>query len=321
MYKAAIKFIRLPIMITCSSLVFMGSVAAGAITVKTLLAIFAFMACYIHAASTNDYSDRHIDAVNLQNANDRPLVSKDISFSQLWIIHSLSGILALILSAFYGINAVILAIVILVINYTYSLKPFRISDRGAMSQLVLAIAYVYYPFSLGYWASGTNIAYPWLLSAGLYLGFVARLFLKDFRDVKGDKKYGKMTFLLRHGAVVTCIVSGILGITSLSIMLYVTKFNPGLSLILVIGQVIAIRAVYRLSKLTSIEEQTRAVASLAKTANISVITILAYFLCLSQHQLSTTEASLIPVILGLIMLLLNGLHAIDQRGVYVRAVS
>ncbi|MEO8329985.1 MAG: hypothetical protein ABI586_08275, partial [Candidatus Nanopelagicales bacterium] len=45
------------------------------------------------------------------------------------------------------------------------------------------------------------------LLAGLYVAFVGRILLKDFRDVTGDEMFGKRTFLLRHGRRVTCLCS------------------------------------------------------------------------------------------------------------------
>jgi 4-hydroxybenzoate polyprenyltransferase len=46
-----------------------------------------------------------------------------------------------------------------------------------------------------------------VLLAGLYLTFIGRILLKDFRDVRGDAMFGKRTFLVRHGAARTCQVS------------------------------------------------------------------------------------------------------------------
>lgn len=40
-----------------------------------------------------------------------------------------------------------------------------------------------------------------LLLAGLYAGFIGRIVLKDFRDVRGDALFGKRTFLVRHVAI------------------------------------------------------------------------------------------------------------------------
>jgi 4-hydroxybenzoate polyprenyltransferase len=39
---------------------------------------------------------------------------------------------------------------------------------------------------------------------GLYVGFIGRILLKDFRDLRGDAMFGKRTFLVRHGRQATC---------------------------------------------------------------------------------------------------------------------
>ena len=41
----------------------------------------------------------------------------------------------------------------------------------------------------------------------LYLLFVGRIILKDFRDREGDAAYGKPTFLLKYGKAATCLAS------------------------------------------------------------------------------------------------------------------
>jgi hypothetical protein len=39
---------------------------------------------------------------------------------------------------------------------------------------------------------------------GLYVGFIGRIMLKDFPDVRGDALFGERTFLVRHGWRATC---------------------------------------------------------------------------------------------------------------------
>lgn len=298
MFKATQKFIRPRILVTCYAFVFLGSAITGSITLKTILAIFVLVASYIHAASSNDYSDRYIDAVNLSDATDRPLVTKDASFKQVWLIHIFSGISALIFSFFYGPGATVLTIGMLMFDYAYSIKPVRISDRGIISQLLLAVAYVYYPLSLGYWSVSMHSGYPWLLSIGLYLGFVARLLLKDFRDIKGDKLHGKMTFLLRHGHKVTCAYSGLVGFVALLVIAFAIQFSPGTLLVLVFGQILADIYLLQLAKTKDINAQVRLVAVIAKVANAAVITLLAFFLVKSQPNLSHAQIQLLPIIIG-----------------------
>jgi 4-hydroxybenzoate polyprenyltransferase len=72
----------------------------------------------------------------------------------------------------------------------------------------LPACYVAVPFLLGAFSVHTAIGWRQLeLLAGLYLGFIGRIVLKDFRDVRGDALFGKRTFLVRHGRRPTLVFS------------------------------------------------------------------------------------------------------------------
>lgn len=316
MLKAALRFIRPRILVTCYAIAFLGAAVSGSITFKTISIIVILILWYIHAASANDYSDRYIDAINLKNPTDRPLITQDASYSKLWLVHYVAGLLAVFLSAFYGFGAIVFTIGMLVLDYAYSIKPIRISDRGILSQFLLAFAYVYYPFTLGFWSSNSGNAYPWLLSLGIYLAFVARLLLKDFRDVKGDKKHGKMTFVLRHGVVATCKASALFWLVALAIVAYATSFSLGLSIVLIVGLVQASTFLNMLARSSSIRGHESMVALIAKTANITLITILIYYLAQTQINISSIETNLIILLPGLSFLGLNFLRAIEWKRIY-----
>jgi 4-hydroxybenzoate polyprenyltransferase len=284
MLKSIIKFARIRIVTTCFALIFLGSVYAGHLNLKTFLAFILIVAFTVHANSINDYTDREIDKINLKKAVDRPLVSKDLSLQQFWIIHITSGLIMLLLSLLYGKWAIIISIAIIIIDYLYSLKPVRITDRTILSPLLLSISYVYYSFSLGFLSINTSASrgYPWLLTAGLCLGFVARLLLKDFRDIKGDKKFGKKTFLLIYGSKITCITSGLFWLLAMVVISASISFAPGVVLALIVGCVMTYFWLRELSTTKKISNQEELVAVIAKAANFAIITILAYLLC-KQH--------------------------------------
>jgi len=277
--------------------VLIGSFYAGSVSINTFLALFVLIAWYLHAASSNDYADRKIDEVNLKEAKNRPLVTKSVTKKNLWIVHILAGVASLLLSLIFGPMALLLTFVVLLLDYAYSFKPVRITDRGIMGQLMLPIAYVLLPLSLGYWSTDTVNSYPWLLLAGLYTGFIARLMLKDFRDVKGDKMFGKRTFLLRHGRLATCYVSEFFGIISLIIMSFVISFSPGAFIVLVIGHVLASWFLRILSKTSQIDHQVKLVNTIAKTANGSVIVILTFYFLIMINA-DQIIISIVPLAIG-----------------------
>lgn len=299
----SLKFVKRRILITCFFITLLGSFYAENVSFKLLSAVLLLIAWYLHAASSNDYADRRIDEINLKGNADRPLVARSISNQSLWISHSLAGVAALALSVVFGLRAFLLMVVILLLNYAYSFRPFRLSDRGFVSQLTLPLAYVLLPLSLGYWSGQTTKPYPWLLLAGLYTGFIARLLLKDFRDVKGDKKFGKRTFLLRHGRVMTCKLSGLFASISLLILTRAIDLAMGPTIILIIGHMLVILLLIRLSQTTKIPAQVKLVKVIAKSANGSVIVILSYYL-LQMIDASSDFTSNLPFLIGCVWYLL-----------------
>lgn len=316
MLKALLKFIRPRILVTCYAIAFLGATVVGSITFKTILILLVLILWYIHAASVNDYSDRHIDAINLKNPADRPLLTHDASNGTVWLIHSVAGVLAVAFSAFYGFWAVVFTAGMLIVNYAYSLKPVRISDRGILSQFLLAFAYVYYPFTLGFWSGDSRHTYPWLLSIGIYLAFIARLLLKDFRDVKGDKKHGKITFVLQYGVKTTCAVSAFFWFIALATVAYAVSFSPGVAIVLLVGLVQVCMFLYMLAKSANIQSHVSMVALIAKAANITLITLLIRYLIHHQIHIASMEANLINALPGLSFLGLNFFRGIGWKRVY-----
>lgn len=297
MVKHSLKFLKRRIILTCYVIVFIGSLSAGAVSSKTFLAILVLLPWYFHAASSNDYSDRKIDEVNLGEAKNRPLIANSISHKTLWALHLFAGFATLGASLIYGRIVVLLTLAVLLYDYAYSFKPIRITDRGIISQLTLPFAYVLFPLSLGYWSVDTDITYPWLLLAGLYTGFVARLMLKDFRDVKGDKMFGKCTFLLRHGRLATCYMSEFFALVSLIILSFVINFSLGAFIILVVGHVLASWFLIILSRTSQIDRQVKLVNTIAKTANGSVIVILTFYF-LDMINAGALITSIVPFAIG-----------------------
>lgn len=309
MLKAIIKFIRPRILTTCYAVVFLGSISSGAaVTPKTVFAIFVLIAWYIHAASTNDYSDRNIDAINLKDAHDRPLQAKDVSYRQLWTINIISGTAALLLASVYGALAVMIMAGMLITDFLYSIKPIRISDRGILSPLVISLGYALYPFALGYWSSGENADFNWLLAIGVYVGFVGRVLLKDFRDVIGDKKFGKLTFVIRHGNAMTCMVSGVFWAASLIAIYLAIRPNGYFTLALMTGFLLGAYFLWLLAKSTGISSQVQYVAYVAKIANAAVLAVITFLLCYGQDSISNTEKIILPVVVALLPLLPVAIH-------------
>jgi 4-hydroxybenzoate polyprenyltransferase len=172
---------------------------------KVLVVVLAFL---LFSVVVNDLADQTIDVVNLPGDKQRPLVVGTAGRRQFVVIGTTAAIVAIAGAALLTWPAVIVVGGGLALSAVYSLRPTRLCERGAAASLLLPAGYVAVPFLLGVFAVGAAVSRSDLvILAGLYVGFIGRIVLKDFRDVRGDALFGKRTFLVRHGRCRTCIFS------------------------------------------------------------------------------------------------------------------
>jgi 4-hydroxybenzoate polyprenyltransferase len=173
---------------------------------RDLVVVLGFL---IFSVAVNDLSDAPIDRQNLPNSN-RPLVTGRANEREMTTIAVTAAVVAIGAAALGGWPLFGLAAGGLALSAAYSLPPLRLAGRGAVAALVLPAGYVAVPFLVGLLSVRTNITLDdALLMTGLYVGFIGRILLKDFRDVRGDALFGKRTFLVRRGRRATCVVSAI----------------------------------------------------------------------------------------------------------------
>jgi 4-hydroxybenzoate polyprenyltransferase len=166
--------------------------------------LLVLVALLLFSVTVNDLADEAIDRVNLAGAQARPLVTGTGRRTELRIMAGTAAVLAPAAAIPLGWRCVLVTVAALAISAAYSL---RLSSRGAVASLVLPACYVATPYLLGTYGAG---AAPDLeLLTGLYVGFIGRILLKDFRDVRGDALFGKRTFLVRYGRRATCAFSAI----------------------------------------------------------------------------------------------------------------
>lgn len=180
----------------------------GTYKLQLLLVVPVLAFWYIFSTSVNDLADEEIDKVNLKGFKERPLANRQVSRAYIRRLAVSAALLAVICATLINRNAVIITTIALVLSYAYSLEPIRLAKRGILAPLTLPIGYILFPLALTFEVNKPVLqSNHVLLAAALYVSFVGRIILKDFRDVKGDKQFGKRTFIVRHGAAMTCLVS------------------------------------------------------------------------------------------------------------------
>lgn len=179
-------------------------------TLTLAAALVPVMAFLLFAVTVNDLSDEAVDRVNLPGDRHRPLVSGVGTRQDMVLVAIVAAVLAELSAARLGLATFGVLTAGVVFAAAYSLPPVRLSKRGIVASLTLPIGYVATPFLVGVLAARGSVGGSDLIVlAGLYIAFIGRLVLKDFRDVRGDTLFGKRTFLVRRGRGAACVVAAI----------------------------------------------------------------------------------------------------------------
>ena len=187
-----------------------GLAQAGASSTPGLLgrALVPVAAFLVFAVLVNDLADEAIDRVNLPGDTSRALVSGLAHRTAMRVAAVSAGLMALTSSLLLPWPAPAIVAVGLILAAAYSVPPLQLSKRGVVASLLLPVGYVAVPYLLGVLAGRPVILVTDVgVLAGLYVGFIGRILLKDFRDLRGDALFGKRTFLVRHGRAATCRLS------------------------------------------------------------------------------------------------------------------
>ena len=145
--------------------------------------------------------------MNLPGDRRRPLVTGPARPVDLRVLALAAAGVAVAGAALLGWACAVVTVAGLAVSAAYSQPPVRLAGRGAVASLVLPAGHVAVPYLLGLFTTRPLQVGDLVLLAGLYVGFIGRILLKDFRDVHGDALFGKRTFLVRHGRRRTCRVS------------------------------------------------------------------------------------------------------------------
>ncbi|GAA0579640.1 UbiA family prenyltransferase [Actinomadura livida] len=204
---------------------------------RALVVVFGFL---VFSVACNDIADVLVDRVNLPGDPGRPLVTGTAHRRDMVLAGATAAALALAATLTLHWPATLVTVAGLAIGAAYSLRPLRLAARGVVAPLVLPACYVAVPYLVGIFAVRDSLRpEDVLLLTGLYVGFIGRILLKDFRDVRGDEMFGKRTFLVRHGRGWTCSFSAFCW-TAGTILLLAAVRHPTIELIAVNAAYLAV---------------------------------------------------------------------------------
>jgi 4-hydroxybenzoate polyprenyltransferase len=270
--------------------------------------VLKFLSClviialwYMNGTGLNDYADYEIDLINLKNDPDRPLVSGLATREELSTLTTIYAVGAIAIALALSPRHAGLVAILLLLNHAYSVRPLQLSRRGGVAPLLLPLGYVALPYLLGYGLVGWEIPQRGiLLLIALYLQFMGRIILKDYRDVKGDATYGKQTFLLKFGNRAVCMVSGV-GI-SLGCLIQLIYLPMGvLRYPMIALTTYALTILYTLSSTTHWEQQKPLLAAFGRAMTGVTVALITALLTL-LWRFSSLEIIIIASVLTFIYL-------------------
>ncbi len=249
---------------------------------------------FIHATVLNDLGDEAIDRVNLVNARGRPLVSGVATRCRLLALGCAAGAVALVVA--WAVNWRVGTVVTagLFLNASYSLRPVRLSDRGMVASALLPLGYVALPFLVGALSVEPGLhGNDGILLAGLYVTFIGRILLKDFRDVKGDEMYAKRTFLVRYGRTATCLFSAVCWVAGSATLLALAPLRSLLVGTFVAYLVCALDGLRRLHATRGLVEEQVVIGAVAMVGRGMAVTMLAHFSMVTKEWSSGHQGAVI----------------------------
>jgi 4-hydroxybenzoate polyprenyltransferase len=259
--------------------------------------LVAVLGSLLFAVAVNDLADESIDRVNLPTDARRPLVAGTGTRVEMIILATTSAVFALAASLLLRWPAPLVVAGGLAITAAYSLRPIRIADRGVVAPMLLPAGYVAVPYLLGIFAVHSTVTRTdLLLLAGLYAGFIGRIVLKDFRDVRGDALFGKRTFLVRHGRVATCRLSATFLVVGVSVLPFVRQLSVALVAAYVVYLVFTLGLLRALARSTSARRDTALIAAIAIFGRGMLVTLYAHFALLAAHWNSLPASAAIAAL-------------------------
>ena len=259
----------------------LGMAAGGETNFATLPTCAAFLTIVLYlvnAASLNDIYDAEIDRANEFVAAYRPLATGDLSLRQVKALAWCSGVAAILVAFAISPWACPLLLVGVVLNVAYSMPPVRICGRGAVAAVLLPIFFTATPYLAGVLAAGGHIRPGgWLVLAGIYVSYIGRGLLKDFRDVQADVLYGKRTFLIRHGRAFTCVASAA-ALCAGTTLLAVAVSTPFMVVPLAVCLAGALVGLRMLARSRDTDMDNRLIAIISKCGSVAALCILSRLL-------------------------------------------
>lgn len=201
---------------------------------------------FLHSSLTieNDIQDIKIDKMNKRKSviTDDELSTKSARIIVLLLI--LLALVAIVIEP--SLKLFVLWSSILFLGWVYNNKPLQLSRKPIPSIVVLALFYSFIPLVIGFKFNESEVSIGFLLFAVfLSLQRFSISMLKDYKDISGDTKYNKRTFLSKYGYETVANISVLFGLVSYIAIITILyfKLSPSVTSLLCISLLLLIATV------------------------------------------------------------------------------
>jgi 4-hydroxybenzoate polyprenyltransferase len=195
------------------SLTFVGALLTS-ITLPSIALLFAggliTLLVYMAATTLNDVYDIRIDLINMPY---RPLQKNLISTKTAKIFAYVLYLIALIGSFYISFQYFIIIFIMAIISVMYSVPPTSFKNRSILGNLFLSVDTIFITLISGAVLVNASFSFPinfLYITFFLTLSFILISVSKDFKDIKGDRAFGKFTAVIHYGknSMISLIVIG-----------------------------------------------------------------------------------------------------------------
>lgn len=294
--RLALTMCRPPVVLTLALFAVLGMVQGGAAhdelrAAPVLVAVAAFV---VFSIAVNDLADEVVDRANVDVGPARPLAQGLATRRHLRAAAVGAAATVLGAGAAMGWWATVVLGIGLAVSGLYSRQ---LSSRGVLAPLALPALFVAVPYLVGLLAARPAVhAQDLVLLAGLYLGFIGRIVLKDFRDVRGDALFGKRTFLVRHGRRATCGFSAVGWVLGPACLLGVRGVTPALVAVEVSLVVVALVLLRSLAGDRGARQDEWTISALAIVGRAAVLCVVVHLATLDEGWPAPLASSLVVLL-------------------------
>jgi len=197
------------------------------------LALIVVFAAQIFLFASNDYFDRHIDALDEKKRLRNPICNGRFSAKEVWALLIATAVISLVASLFFSFFAFLFTAFALFVFYFYTAEPLRFKNKvgvDVFSHGIFINTFPYFFCLVAVWDFSSGAVF--LLAVLMMRSAIAQL-LQEIRDYEVDKKVERNTVVaLGQKRTIWVVFVIYLAIFFSTLILLVTYqlFNIGISM-------------------------------------------------------------------------------------------